>query len=71
MHIHNYNKCITITNIINFMHLYHGLIQVLILIQDSRRSYRTYAYTELILITDLYSFETPVGVIELMLIQNL
>ena len=28
-------------------------------------------YTELILITDLFSFETPVGVTELILMQNL
>ena len=27
-HIHNYNNCITITDIINFMDSYHGLIQV-------------------------------------------
>ena len=32
MHIHNYNKCITITDIRNFMHSYHGLIQVFMLI---------------------------------------
>ena len=36
-------------------------------IQDSRRSYRTYSYVELILITDLCAFRTPVGVTELML----
>ena len=40
-------------------------------IQDSRRSYRTYPYSELILITDLCLFGTPVGVTELILIQNL
>ena len=34
-------------------------------IQDSRRSYRTYTYTDLCL------FRTPVGVTELILIQNL
>ena len=37
----------------------------LILVQISRRSYIAYAYAELILITDLCSFGTPVGVIEL------
>ena len=36
-------------------------------IRDSRRSYRTYSYAELILITDLGPFRTPVGVTELML----
>ena len=42
-------------------------------IQDSRRSYRTYTYTELILITDLCSFGTPVTYIytELILITDL
>ena len=40
-------------------------------IQDSRRSYRTYPYSELILITDLCLYKTPVGVTELILIQNL
>ena len=37
-------------------------------IQDSRRSYRTYSYTRLILITDLISVGTPVGVTELILV---
>ena len=36
-------------------------------IRDSRRSYRTYSYAELILTTDLGAFRTPVGVTELML----
>ena len=36
-------------------------------IRDSRRSYRTYSYAELILITDLCAFRTPVEVTELML----
>ena len=53
-------------------------------IQDSRRSYRTYTYTnlclfrtpagvtELILITDLFGFKTPVGVTELrLMLQSL
>ena len=35
------------------------------LIQISRKSYRTYRYSELILITDLCLFRTPVGVTEL------
>ena len=39
----------------------------LMFIRDSRRSYRTYSYVELILITDLCAFRTPVGVTELML----
>ena len=39
-------------------------------IRDSRRSYRAYSYAELILITDLCSFGTPVGVTELMLMQR-
>ena len=36
-------------------------------IRDSRRSYKTYPYSELILITDLCLFGTPVGVTELIL----
>ena len=36
-------------------------------IRDSRRSYRTYCYSELILITDLYLFRTPVGTTKLIL----
>ena len=40
-------------------------------IWDSRRSYRAYSYAGLILITDLFSVGTPVGVTELILIQNL
>ena len=35
------------------------------LIRISRRSYRAYSYAELLLITDLCSFGTPVGVTEL------
>ena len=73
MHIHNYNKCITITDIRNFMHSYHRLIQVLMLI-TGLCSFGTFVgVTELILIliTDLCSFGTPVGVTELILIQNL
>ena len=37
------------------------------LIQISRRSYRTYRYSKHILITDLCLFRTPIGVIELIL----
>ena len=37
-------------------------------IQDSRRSYRAYSYAGLILITDLFSVGTPVGVTKLTLI---
>ena len=40
----------------------------LMLIRISRRSYRAYSYVELILITNLCSFGTPVGVTELILI---
>ena len=40
-------------------------------IRDSRRSYRTYSYAGLILITDLFSVGTPVGVTELILITDL
>ena len=36
-------------------------------IQDSRKSYRTYRYSELILITDLYLYQSPVGVTEVIL----
>ena len=36
MHIHSYYKRITITDIRNCMHSYHGLIQVLMLITDLR-----------------------------------
>ena len=43
----------------------------IILIRTSRRSYRFSSYAELILITDVCSFGTPVGVTELILIQNL
>ena len=64
MHIHSYNKRITITNIRNFMHLYHGLIQVLMLITDLClfgipvgvteliRSQNLYLYNRLIFIQD-------------------
>ena len=37
----------------------------------SRRSYRVSSYAELILITDVCSFGTPVGITEFILIQNL
>ena len=43
----------------------------LILIRTSRRSYRTYSYAELMLIPNLCLFKTPVGVTELIHIQNL
>ena len=43
----------------------------LILIRISHRSYRVSSYAELILIIDVCSFGTPVGVIELILIQDL
>ena len=71
MHIHNYNKYVTITDIRNFMHSYHGLIQVRMLI-TGLCSFRTLVgVIELMLITSLCSFRTPVGVIELMLITGL
>ena len=55
------------------MNLYkHYAYHRLMFIRDSRRSYRTYSYAELILITDLCAFRTPVGVTELMLmLRNL
>ena len=40
-------------------------------IWDSRRSYIAYSYAGLILITDLFSVGTPVGVTELILITDL
>ena len=43
----------------------------LILIRISRRSFRVSSYAELILITDVCSFETPIGVTELILIPDL
>ena len=43
----------------------------LIFIRTSCRSYRVTSYAELILITDICSFGTPVGVTELILIQDL
>ena len=43
----------------------------LILIRISRRSYSASSYAELMLITDVCSLGTPVGVTELILIQNL
>ena len=54
MHIHNYNKCITITYIINFMHSYQGLIQVLMLITALCLSGSPVGVTELILMQNLY-----------------
>ena len=39
-------------------------------IRDSRRSYRTYPYSELILITDSCLLKTPIGVTEIILIQR-
>ena len=86
MHVHIYVKHITITDIGNYMHSYHGLIQILMLIlyngtrryyagslygstrryywtytyitglifiRVSRRSYRAYSYSEILVgITD-------------------
>ena len=43
----------------------------LILIWISHRSYRVSSYSELKIITGLCSFGTPVGLTELILIQNL
>ena len=40
---------------------------MLMFIRDSRRSYKTYSFPELILITNLCLFGTPVGVTELIL----
>ena len=72
MHIHNYNKCITITDIQNFMHSYHGLIQVLKLITDLCLFGTPVGVTELILIQNLCLFRTPIGVTELrLMLQSL
>ena len=43
---------------------------MLMIIRISRKSYRAFSYPELILITDLCSFGTPMGVTELILIQR-
>ena len=40
-------------------------------IRDSRRSYKTYPYSELILIIDLCLFGTPIGVTELIIILRI
>ena len=40
-------------------------------IRDSHRSYRAYSYAGVILITDLFSVGTPVGVTELILMKDL
>ena len=76
MHIHNYNECIIITDIRNFMHSYHGLKQVLKLITGLCLFRTPIGVTELILIqnlylTDLCLFRTPIGVTELILMQDL
>ena len=52
---------------------YPWVLQNLYLLQNYvhsglNRSYRAYSYAELILVTDLCSFGTPVGVTELILI---
>ena len=39
-------------------------------VRDSRRSYRTYSYAELILLTDLCAFRTPVGVTDRILYRT-
>ena len=81
MHIHNYNKCITITDIINLMHSYHGLIQVLKLITDLCLFGTPVGVTELILIlwslhwfggTRRYhrDYGTCTGIAELILIRK-
>ena len=62
----------TITDNINFMHLYYKLIGVLLLITGLRLFGSPVGVTELILIqnlylTDLFSVGTPVGVTELIL----
>ena len=71
MHIHNYNKCITITDIINFIQSYHGLIQVFML-TTGLCSFRTLVgVTELNFMQNLYLYygvytcsEVPIGTIE-------
>ena len=54
MHIHNYNKCITIIDIRNFMDSYHGLIQVRKLIKGLCLFGTPVGVTGLILMQDLY-----------------
>ena len=54
MHIHNYNKCITIRDIRNFMDSYHGPIQVLKLITGLCLFGTLVGVTGLILMQDLY-----------------
>ena len=58
-----------LTERIFILQIYTDLTE-LILIQTSRRSYRVSSYAELILITDVCSFGTPVGVTELIQIQE-
>ena len=60
-------------NLYKYLGLYRLMLIQLIFIQDSRRRYRSYPYSELILIpnlhlTDLCLSRTPVGVTELILI---
>ena len=66
LHIITYNKLIYI-----FVLIYIKFILVLI----SRKSYRTYTYTKvlihiLVILSILYLFRSPIGVTELMLIQR-
>ena len=82
MHVHNYNKCITITDIRNFMHSYHGLISVLMLITGLCSYGTPVGVTELILkLRSLYLFgdtrryhrdyRTYTGIAELILVLRI
>ena len=67
----------TITDNINFMHLYYGLIRVLPLIiglclfGSPVGVTDLYSYAELMLIINLCLFGTPVGDTDLIFIRNL
>ena len=81
MHIYNYNECIIITDIRNFMHSYHGLKQVLKLITGLCLFRTPIGVTELILMlqslhlfggTRRYhrDYGTCTGIAELILIRK-
>ena len=65
--MHNHNRYKKFHAFISWTYISTYAYHRLMFIRDSRRSYRTYSYVELILITDLCAFRTPVGVTELML----
>ena len=65
--MYNHNRYQKFHAFISWTYISTYAYHKLMFIRDSRRSYRTYSYVELILITDLCAFRTPVGVTELML----